>query len=240
MGSSTRFNPAKRGIAIAMACVITLAGCSGPVGSPPLSPAQQQLKQANDRFNTTVVEGAVIGGAVLGVAGGVLGAVLCGKNCALLGLAAGAAVGAAAGAAKGYDVARKNYTQARTEDNLKRLIAESNQDADAFHRSAVASRDIAAEARTKIAALDEQYKAKTITADQYKQGASSYRASADIITTQLASTTQKMATMRADAATQSGSDQSTLLDDARQIEEARRALKESSESLAATLAMVPS
>jgi hypothetical protein len=46
--------------------------------------------------------------------------------------------------------------------------------------------------------------------------------------------------MRTDAKGQTGEDRSDLLNDAHQVEIARRALKESSDSLAATLAMVPS
>jgi len=233
--------PARRGIAGLMACIIMLAGCAGQLGGgPPLSPAQQQLKQANDRFNTTVGEGAVIGAVALGLVGAGVGALAGGKKGALIGLGAGAALGAGVGAAMGYNVARKNYAQAQTEDNLKQLIAAANQDADAYHRSAVASRDIAREARIKIAALDAQYRAKTITAEQYRQSAQTYKASADIMQDQLTSSTDKINAMRSDATNQRGTDRSELLNDAHSVELARRALKESSDSLAATLAMVPS
>jgi hypothetical protein len=235
-----RFTPARRGIAAMMGCIILLAGCAGQLGGPALTPAQMQLKQANDRFNTTVGEGALVGAVALGLVGAGVGALAGGKNGALIGLAAGAALGGAVGAAMGYNVARKNYAQARTETNLRQLIASANQDADAYHRSAVASRNIATEARTKIAALDAQYRAKTITAEQYRQSMQTYKASSDIMQSQLASSTDKINAMRADASHQTGSDRSNLLNDAHQVELARRALKESSDSLAATLAMVPS
>jgi hypothetical protein len=235
-----RITPARRGIAALMACIIMLTGCAGQLGGPPLSPAQQQLRSANDRFNQTVGEGAAIGAIALGLVGAGVGAVAGGKQGAVIGLAAGAALGGAVGAAMGYNVARKNYAQARTEDNLKKLIGEANQDADAYHRSASASRDIAKEARVKIAALDAQYRAKTITAEQYRQSSMTYKSSADIMQAQLTSSTAKITAMRADAARQKTSDRNELLNDARQVELARRALKESSDSLAATLAMVPS
>jgi hypothetical protein len=235
-----RFTPARRGLAVLMACIMLLAGCAGQLSGPPLTPAQQQLKSANDRFNQTVGEGALIGALALGLVGAGIGAATGGGKGALIGLGAGAALGGAVGAAVGYNVARKNYAQARTETNLKRLIAEANQDADAYHRSAVASRDIAREARIKIAALDAQYRAKTITAEQYRQSALSYKSSADIMQSQLTSSQEKILAMRADAASQPGGSRSELLNDAHQVELARRALKESSDSLAATLAMVPS
>ncbi len=199
-----------------------------------------QLQQANDRFRQTVGEGALMGAAALGLLGAGIGALAGGGKGALIGLGAGAAVGGALGTAMGYVVARKNYLQARTEANLKQLIAAAHGDADAYHRSATASRDIAAEARVKIAALDKQYKAKQITAEQYKQSAQSYKTSSDIMQSQLTSSTEKLTAMRTDAQGQTGEDRGELLNDARQVELARRTLKESSDSLAATLAMVPS
>jgi hypothetical protein len=237
---SIRITSAGRGIAALMACTMMLMGCAGQMGGPPLTPAQQQLKSANDRFNRTVGEGAVIGAIALGLVGAGVGAMAGGKQGALIGLAAGAALGGAVGAALGYNVARKNYAQARTEDNFKKLIAEANQDADAYHRSAMASRDIAKEARIKIAALDAQYRARTISAEQYRQSALTYKSSSDIMQAQLTSSADKIKEMRSDATNQSGDDRGQLLNDARQVELARRALKESSDSLAATLAMVPS
>jgi hypothetical protein len=235
-----RITPARRGIAAVMACVILLAGCAGQLGGPALSPAQQQLQQANDRFRQTIGEGAAMGAVALGLLGAGVGAMAGGGKGALIGLGAGAALGGAVGTAMGYIVARKNYLQAKTEQNLKQLIAAANGDADAYHRSATASRDIAAEARTKIAVLDSQYRAKQITAEQYRQSAQSYKTSADIMQTQLTSSTVKVNEMRTDAQSQTGEDRTELLNDARQVEAARRALKESSDSLASTLAMVPS
>lgn len=235
-----RVTPARRGIAALMACVMLLAGCAGQIGGPPLTPAQQQLQQANQRFNKTVGEGALVGALALGLVGAGVGALAGGGKGAAIGAASGLVLGGALGAAMGYDVARRNYAQARTEDNLKQLIASANTDADAYHRSAVASRSIAAEARQKIAYLDSQYRARTITADQYKAQMASYRSSSEIMQSQLSSSEQRVAAMRADAANQSGPDRAALINDARQVEEARRALQQSSDSLAATLAQVPS
>jgi uncharacterized protein YcfJ len=236
---SMRFSPGKRGIAAAMACVLTLAACSGQMGGPPLTPAQMQLKQANDRFNQTVAEGAVVGAVALGLAGAALGAMAGGGRGALIGAAAGAAVGGAVGAAVGYDTARKNYAQARTEGNLRQLIAEANQDAAAYHRSAIASRDIANEARAKIAALDAQYRAKTLSASDYQRNLSSYKDSEKIMSQQLTQIDAKVNAMRVDAQSLPSDSRKAMLDDARQMDDARRALKQSHESLAATLAMAP-
>lgn len=222
-----------------MVSVMLLAGCASQTGGQSLSPAQMQLQQVNDRFRQTVGEGAAMGAVTLGLLGAGIGALAGRGKGALIGAGAGAAVGAALGTAMGYVVARKNYLQAKTEENLKQLIAAANGDADAYHRSATASRDIAAEAHTKITALDRQYKAKQITAEQYKQAAQSYKSSADIMQSQVASSSDKVTAMRTDAQSQTGENRQELLNDARQVEAARRSLK-SSNSLAASLALVPS
>ena len=76
-------------VSVLCASSLTLTACAGQVQpSQSLTPAQQQLKDANQRFNQTVGEGAVIGA----LAGGVLGAVLGGRNKAQM-----AAIGAGLG-----------------------------------------------------------------------------------------------------------------------------------------------
>ena len=92
--------------AVVVASLLTLSACAGQVGGPPLTPAQAQLQQANQRFAATVAEGAVVGavgGALLGyLAGGARGAAI------------GAAAGGVVGAATGYAVAHKNLSQTHT------------------------------------------------------------------------------------------------------------------------------
>ena len=239
MTITIEYSPIRRAIAALMVCVLTLTACAEGMGGPPLTPAQMQLKQANDRFNKTVVEGAAVGAVALGLAGGVLGAMVGGRNGALLGAAAGAALGGAIGAAVGYDTAKKNYAQAKTEENLKKWIAEANQDAAAYQKSAVASREVAAEARQKIAALDAQYKAKTITVAEYQRNVASYRESDKIVTSQISQLDTKITAFRNDAQSIQGPDRQALLEDTRQMDESRRALRQSHEALAAAIAMAP-
>ena len=137
--------------------------------------------------------------------------------------------------------APENHThaEAKNEQNLKQLIAEANQDAASYRRSAVASRDIAAEARQKIAALDAQYKAKTLSAAEYQRNVVSYKDSDKIISGQLSQIDAKVMAIRSDAQTLHGQERQNMLDDAHQMDEARRTLKQSHESLAATLALAP-
>ncbi len=185
-----------------------------------------------------------MGAIALGLLGAGVGALAGGRNGALIGLGAGAALGGAIGVAMGYVVARKNYLQARTEDTLKQLIAAANLDADAYHRSATASRDIAAEARIKtlprwIRNIGRRQSPRNNIGDPE---AMSYQVQCRISrkVRNVASSTEKVTAMRTDAQSQTGESRAELLNDAHQVDLARRALKESSDSLAATLAMVPS
>src|SRR5580692_5997281 len=74
---------------IGLAGVLTLAACANDAADPSLTPAQQQLKQANQQFTTTVIEGTAVG-TLLGAG---LGAVFGGGRGAAYGAAGGAAVG---------------------------------------------------------------------------------------------------------------------------------------------------
>ena len=170
-----------------------LAGCASARGSAGgESAAQSALEEADERFNTTMAEGALIG-AVLGAA---IGAAAGGGRGAAIGALGGTAVGVAAG----YAVARNNYAQAQTEQNLQAMIAEAQKDAQAYRRSAEASQQIAIEARTRADQLAAQYAAKTISAGQYRASMESYKRSSEIMRKQLGDMKTKVANLRADSA----------------------------------------
>ena len=175
---------------IVVATALLLSACTTGFGSEPLTPAQAQLKQANDHFATTVAEGAIVG-ALLGAA---LGAALGGGR----GAAIGAGAGLAAGTLTGYAVAQKNFQQTRTEANLQSLIQQANSDADAYERSAAASAQIASDLRMQSATLAAQYNSHAITLAQYQGRIANYRASADIEQKQLASMDAEVAQLRGD------------------------------------------
>jgi outer membrane lipoprotein SlyB len=195
-----------------------------------LTPAQRQLAESNKRFNQTIGEGAILGilaGAALGAAfGGVRGAVI------------GAASGGLVGAGAGYSVARTNLQHASTEANLKKAIFEANADAESYQQSAVASQQIAADARMQIASLDRQYRAKSITAEQYRNSMISYNDSAEIIRKQIGQMDPEIESLRTDAMIMPvGSD--ALATSASRIERARILEQKSLKDLESALAAVP-
>jgi hypothetical protein len=229
----------KRSFVIVLAAVLMLSACAAPGSGPPLTPAQLQLQQANQRFQQTVGEGAVLGAVVLGAAGAGLGYLAGGPKGALKGGVIGAAAGAALGASYGYHVAWQNYNNAKTEENLKGAIAAANEDAAAYQKSADASRQIAADARTSLVALNQQYRNKAITAAQLRQSESSYRDSSATMDRQIDQMKKEVIELRQTASSESSANKLVILQNAQRIEASQKSMEQSRDSLLATLALAP-
>jgi uncharacterized membrane protein len=197
--------------AVLVSSLLLVSACAAQGGGEPLTPAQQQLQQANQRFATTVGEGALVG-AVLGAG---LGYLTGGAR----GAAIGAAAGGVAGVATGWAVAHNNLAQAHTEANLNQAIREANNDADAYDRSAAASMQIAAEFHNQLALLNQRYASHSISAAQYQATIASYRNSADTMRKQLTEMAKESAGLRADAGSYRSPD---LARDANRIDQARQ------------------
>ena len=229
------------GVAIIVAASLMLTSCTnsglmpGSVNSEPLSPAQQQLKQANSRFVQTTAQGALLG-AALGVG---LGLLLGGSKPGTA-IALGAAAGALAGAGTGYAIARRNYERAQTEDNLQKSIAESQSDADAYAKSADASITIANEARVQLASLNAELAAKSINTNQYRRDTASYHESADIMHKQIVQMQSEVVALRADAATTNGNAQQQMLANAQAMDQSREVMERNVGLLETALAAEPS
>jgi len=160
-----------RAVAFAAAAGILLSGCAAGSGSydSGLSPAQNQLRQSNARFNQTIGEGAATGALLGGLAGLALG----GRNRAqatLIGVAAGGALGAGAG----YAVANNNLNRSSTEAQFNDAIRQAGADADFYRASANSSAQIADDASADAARLGTQYRARQITQAQYRAGLAKY------------------------------------------------------------------
>lgn len=161
---------------LAVALALSSAGCDtmGPLqgGSAQgtgaaLTPAEQQMRQDQDRFNQTVL-GGVLTGAVVGGVGAALIAKLTGgdsrnvRNSAL----AGAAVGGAIGGVDAHGTATKEQagrdslraTQAATEE-----VRQANGRLQAFIDS---SDRVLAEGKSRLAALRGDVAARKLTAEQ--------------------------------------------------------------------------
>jgi uncharacterized protein YcfJ len=211
------------GTTVALATILTLSACA-TTSNVPLTPAQAQLKQQNERLVTTVAEGAIVGAVI----GGLLGYAIGGGR----GAAIGAGAGLATGAATGYAVAQNNFRQARTESNLQGLIKQADADADAYERSANASAQIAADLRAQNAQLNAQYASHAISATQYQGQLANYRTSAETMQKQLTSMDKEAADLRADGSPQ-------LIGAASRIDAARQREAKALQDLNSDLSAVP-
>lgn len=227
--------PRLRAFSLVVAAGLSLGGCASQMAyDNSLSPAQNQLRQANARFNQTVGEGAVAGALLGAVAGAALG----GRNrgqAALIGAGAGAALGTGAG----YLVARNNLGRSRTEADYSNAIQQAADDAAAYRQSAEASRQIAADATAEAARLSAQYRSRQITAAQYRAGISRFQQDSDIINQQVAQARQASAAMQQDASTAQGANRSALANTAADVEASRSQLERSADALSRALASVP-
>jgi hypothetical protein len=137
-----------RASAIALSFVLLTPACSNvPAPDPTLSPAENELRREDARFNNTTTEGAVFGAALGAATGLAVGLLTNQKPAGVLALTAGGAVaGGALGTGAGYMVARNNYQAQQSEANLQKAIAAAQQDLVAYQHSARASFEIAQEA----------------------------------------------------------------------------------------------
>jgi hypothetical protein len=214
-----------------MLVLALLAGCASEAG---LTPAERELRAANQSLGVTVAEGAGLA-ALLGAG---IGALASPRNRAT-GAAIGAGAGAVLGAGAGYLVARNNAARAGTEADYRALTAAAVQDAETYARSAAASRQVAAAARADAAALDSAWRARRITAATYADRLAKYERDNEVIRAQLSDAQQRAATMHADAAAAPPGAREQLEASAASITASRTELARSAELISAVLAARP-
>ena len=228
MFSTVRF----RAMAALCAMGIVLSGCASQVAyDNSLSPAQNQLRQSNARFNQTVGEGAVAGALVGGLAGLAFG----GRDRA--GAAAvGAGAGAALGAGAGYLVARNNLSRSSTEAQYADAIQQAAADADAFRSSADASRQVADQAFAEAGRLRSQMRAGQISQAQYRSQLAKFQGDQEIMSSQVEVSRQRAAQLRQDASISSGANRARLSSAASDIEQSTTRIEQDRSRLSRVLA----
>ena len=202
-----------RAMSLTVSMTVLLLGCAAQGNDPNLSPAENQLRRSNQRFDQTVGEGAVAGAVLGGLAGLALG----GRNrgqAALIGAGAGGALGAGAG----YMVARNNLSRSSTEAQFNQAIGKAAEDADAFRQDAITSQQIAARADSETVGLQRQLQANQITQQQYQTKMTNYRKDIDLMNSQANEARKQASAMRTDSQAASGNDRVRLLNIANSIE----------------------
>lgn len=220
----SRFRPA----ALAIAAAVALNACAAGHGADgqPLTPAQQQLREQNERFVETIATAAVVGAVLLGI----LGAIAAGRENRGAGAAAGIAAGAALGAAAGHYIAKRNQRFASREQAAMARIEAANEEVAEQEATARAAQTVAAENRAKLAELEARIRAGQANAAQI---AAQRRAVTDdlaAIDTAIENSRRVEAAMRTDRAEAQ----------AAKVSESRRRMEESARDLREALARVPS
>ena len=192
---------------------VSLLGCATQGNDPNLSPAENQLRQSNQRFTQTVGEGAVAGAVLGGLAGLAFG----GRNRGTA-AAVGAAAGGALGAGAGYMVARNNLSRSSTEAQYSQAIAQASDDADAYRAAANSSQQIAAQAEADTRRMRGQLASNQITQQQYQAKLANYRNDAQLMDKQAEEARKQAAAMRVDSQSASGEDRTRLLNLANSID----------------------
>ena len=221
-----------RAASLVLAAGLGLSACASQVAyDSNLSPAQNQLRQSNARFNQTVGEGAVAGAVIGGLAGLAFG----GRNRA--GAAAlGAAAGGALGAGTGYLVARNNLSRSSTEAQFNDAIAQAQGEASKFESTAQASRQVADQAYAEAQRLNGQLRSGQITQAQYRAGLSKYQADSNSIQMQITEARKASSAMRQDAGLASGANRGGFSNAAVSVERSTRELEQQQVRISQVLA----
>ena len=227
----------RRSIALVVAGSLGLSGCAsyGGYNEGPLTPAQRELRDRNQRYNETVGVG-LTAGAILGA---LAGALLAGKNSrgsgALIGGAAGAALGGAGGAA----IADRNQRYASREQELNARITAAQKEANDFREMAALSERIRADNEKRLAELDASYKSGRISAAQYRREAQSMERDVAELRRSLEANDKVLASIQQDANRMGGAAGASLRSSRDDIATSRRRIVDNTDDLVRALAAVP-
>lgn len=215
-------------MAVVVCIAMAVAGCEMPEAQPDLTPQQVQLRQQRERWNQTVLTGAVAGAAL----GAGIGA-LAGHGSTtgvLIGLFAGLAAGAAAGKA----VADRNMKFENRELSAQQRIDAAKQTTAELQQAAALSENIVRSNEEKLAALDAQYKAEKITAAKYRAEAQNMTEDAKQI--RAFAEDAKKAREKIDT---SSAQVPALAEEGPKMEDCQRRLQDCADQLEAKLAQLP-
>jgi predicted nucleic acid-binding Zn-ribbon protein len=153
-----------RRLAAALIVPVALSACAAqPSYDPSLTPAQNQLRQANANWNRTIATGALVG-AASGAAVGALASRNSGEGALI-----GAGIGLLVGGLGAMVVADRNFTFARREATAQERVTNANAVASDLERRVQLANQVVAQNRSTLAQLDRQYQAGQITAAQYRE-----------------------------------------------------------------------
>lgn len=157
--------------ALVVALPLALSACVGaPAHDPNLTPAQNQLRQSNASWNSTVATGALAGAATGALAGAAL------SNNRGQGALIGGLIGLAGGLAAGAMVADRNFTFSNREASAQSRVQNATVVANALEEQSRNAQQVVEQNRRTLADLDRQFRARQITAADYQARTQTMRA----------------------------------------------------------------
>lgn len=200
--------------------------------APNMTPAEQDLRAKTEKQRQT---DSAIAGAVAGAVGGaVLGYLIGGWQGAAIGAGSGAVLGGALG--YGYGSYMNAKAQKYSNDQARyAAVAKGANDTVAYYDQVNATaRTILAEQQAKVAKLNQDYRAGTITKEQYRRELASAGPDQANLNEQIQGLDKQMAAMRADPQA------SNLTQQVQQLQAQRDALKSTIDQLVQLYGTVPS
>ncbi len=154
---------AKRTTALLLVAAMVLSACASSTRRPSNPSSEQSaLYDYAESYTTQGVAIGAVAGAILGCTIGALASKNKGRGCAI-GAAAGGAGGALLGGAGGYLAAENQRQYATQEDRLYGLSRAADVELSKARNARTDAERIVANHRTKIASLEEGYKARKVS-----------------------------------------------------------------------------
>ncbi|MBB2206418.1 hypothetical protein [Gluconacetobacter takamatsuzukensis] len=152
----------------AIAGCMLLSACAAPAYDSSVSPEENQLRQRQAQFNTTVGEGAALVGGLAALGVGL--ATHSAANAAIAG-----AGGALVGGAIGYAVASRTQAQQMSEDGANKAIVHYREEVVQSQQDATAAEQTTAKAQQDLVVLRQKLAANQISAADYQAKIANYR-----------------------------------------------------------------
>ena len=235
--SSMTMRPFRRATAVVAILSMLLSACvtTGDQEDPAsLTPAEKALRSKTEEQRKS--DGAVAGAVAGMVAGALLGALLGGRNAAA-GALIGAAAGGLAGGAIGYGYGSYMNARARSYSNAESRAAAITQSANStltyYNQVNASARTILSEQEAKVAKLNEDYKSRTITKEQFQKSLASANNNEANLKQQLDGLDTQLNSMKTDPQA------ARLSQQIQQLQQTRDSLKETYDRLLQIYGTVP-
>lgn len=163
-------------VAAVVVAAMSVSGCASSTGAAGIRPASAQPAHAGQSsqlksISTKRIGEGIASGALMGAAAGGLITLLRGGNAnqVMQGAVVGGVIGAAGGAIFAASVNKGAQQQADEQKRYEAVLAEADANIATYKRAAATAASVTASEKTRVARLNAELKAGSITAAQYRR-----------------------------------------------------------------------